>query len=181
MKLKNYLVIVLVLVLAGISWKEKPVQYYFKPVPEFPGDTAYYAETYFAVNGFGFPIHVDSLKRKFGSLVRVTKKPVGNIHDSKTRDTIVSVSGKGIAFNFYKSESGTGLMNAFLTSPKAVLINNIHVGMNKKQFLELFPMIPVAARKADILRIGNEEYTSFFEFVFTKNIITAIHFYNTAD
>ena len=146
-----------------------------------PEDTAYHIDANFAAKGFGYDPTISSVKKKYASKLAEVKKAIINPYDSKIEDTIVSLSGQGMKFVFYKQIKNTTLTEASIASPVIVLQKGIKTGLTKNQVMKKFPEMAMAMVAVDLWQIGNEERTQYFELDFKNNVLKTIRYFNPVD
>ena len=144
-------------------------------------DTAYHIDANFAAKGFGFDPSVQAFEKKYAGKLKETKAAVANAYDRKIMDTIITLSGQGMKFIFYKGESISSLTESTITSPLFVLQKGIKIGLTKNQVIKKFPEMAMAMVGADLWQIGNEERTQFFELSFKNNVVKTIRYFNPMD
>ena len=181
--MKSYVIGCFIL-LVTIMWEKKsiasPGSISFKKTSQ-QQDTAYHIDANFVAKGFGYEPTISSMKKKYASKLKEEKKAVTNPYDSKIKDTIVTLSGQGMKFIFYKQIKNTTLTEASITSPAPILQKGIKIGLTKNQVMKKIPEMAMAMVVADLWQIGNEERTQYFELSFKNNILKTIKYFNPSD
>lgn len=144
-------------------------------------DTAYHIDANFAAKGFGFDPTVLSLKKKYAGKLKETKAATANAYDHKIMDTIITLSGQGMKFVFYKGKNISSLTEATITSLLFILQKGIKIGLTKSQVMKKFPEMAMAMVGAGLWQIGNEERTQYFELNFKNNVVKTIKYFNPVD
>lgn len=105
------------------------------------------------------------------SYLKCSKKPIVNIHNSSIIDTIYTFSNSKNNIQIYRSKQKDLIFSFDVTNSDLSLTGNIHTGMAKDQFFQIFQItVPINNK----VQITDSNGTIKFIFAFKNNRLNSI-------
>lgn len=101
-----------------------------------------------------------------------------NMHVEGQTDTIFTFHFPASELHIYKAQDRSFLFHARLMDPEIGLNRNIHLGMTRSEFQEIFPQLPP---QAGYIRIQSEIVEQHVDFYFQKNLLTQVEYQGYLD
>jgi hypothetical protein len=140
-------------------------------VPYFQSDS-------FVSNPFEFPIDPEVFENYYPDYSDKSVELIKNIHDPSITDKLMSYSKDESTIKFYLA-SGKIMLSVFdIEDEMLEMAGDIHVGLTKHNFLNIFG---IGSLQNDTCDIGNLEGTNKFRFFFAKNELIRIKYFGYID
>jgi len=114
---------------------------------------------------------IEAIQKKYTEVLKQSKEPTTNIHDTSVVDTIYKFHGEKDTIEFYRAKHKDLLKTFSVSSPAFNLYGCISTEMKKDSLLNRFDIKHSAG---DVIKIGNEDKSVVFTFQIKNNQVKRI-------
>jgi len=148
----------------------KPKSFNYDSSFTINGDINYYIAEDFASQATR-NYTIEAIQKEYTDMLKQSKEPTTNIHDTSVVDTIYKFHGKKDTIEFYRAKHKDLLKKFSVASPAFTLYGCMSTGMKKDSLMNRFNIKHSAG---NVIKIGNEEKSAVFTFQFKNNQVERI-------